>query len=448
MIYGERLFMHEDCSFDAPQLPENDTAPVKESSTFMESLLYEAMTQDSYIAECIAELSETQFEAEYDYDHDYTLNEGANTEYTKLFKDHCKSYKANMKEGKKLYKAEKYSEAKKAYAAAEKDADQIIKDFNTAVKDDNAGSVIAGYFLNWLVSVLIMLIPIVGSIGYSVASFNELINFIKGLIDDGVNAKTLNLYRNKLLAATKLLKQIAASAQKKCDSIKESYDYDDYVFDLLYERAEMLDTQVVQEGANAEYTEIFKRRFKAMRKEAKMAKDAFKASDFKNAKIHYTNAKKECIELDKEFNGVDDTILSTVLGFFIDGFVSFAPLFLASVAIAIPTAMVVLPLSIGGTAVAAGGAVAVGAAMTGAAEVIAASVSGATQLVVRITEITVAIVEIVNLVKNWQPGKTEKNLNFYRNKLQAGIKLMESGYDKKIAQCSELIKAKEAAKKK
>ena len=229
-------------------------------------------------------------------------------------------------------------------------------------------------------------------------------------------------------------------------------------YDLLDTYSDLLEESYVEsltEGANLEYTKIFKQHFKQMREYSKKAKDNFKQKKFSEAKEYYQKALKETQDLEKDFKGVEDTVLSTILGIFIDFFVTFIPIFVGAIVVAIPASIITSPLTVGGVIVAGIGASSANPALAMGGEIatyvgasVISAVTSAYGIGVRIMRITQDIAELINIIKNWDAAKIEKNLNLYRNKLQTGIKLMASGYEKKIKQCDELIKAQKAASKK
>ena len=158
------------------------------------------------------------------------VTEGANAEYTDAIKKYAKSYKENIKEARKLYKDGDYTKAKASYSKAEKDAKDMEKEIK-AVKSDDVLTAILGFFINGGVNYIIsfgsgiaIFIPLVGHAAYiqaMIQSIEETKTFIKELKTTGINSKSLNLYRNKLLAFTKNIADIAKLGQDACDAKKK-----------------------------------------------------------------------------------------------------------------------------------------------------------------------------------------------------------------------------------
>ena len=183
-------------------------------------------------------------------------------------------------------------------------------------------------------------------------------------------------------------------------------------YELLESYSEMLvlsNKEAINEGANAEYTESFKKHFRAANKYSRQGKKYFKACSFKTAKEYYQKANKEIQEMQKEFDKIDDTVLTSILGLFINYFVTAIPLHIGALLCFIPYLNIVI---VGPVYVAAIGA--------------------------NIQE----LLELINLIKNWKDDDIVKNLNFYRNKLDTGMRVLQSAYLKKIKQCDTFMKSK------
>lgn len=158
---------------------------------------------------------------------DSIVSEGANSEYTDAIKEVVNGYRDNIKEARKLFKDGQYAKAKASYQKAEKEAKDIEKKIE-AVKSDTAITAIIGYFcacgigfVQAIVAILTVYIPIVGTFASAnavIQSAEEWKRLIKDFKTTGVNEKTLNLYRNKLLAFVKILDDVAQLGQDACDA--------------------------------------------------------------------------------------------------------------------------------------------------------------------------------------------------------------------------------------
>lgn len=159
--------------------------------------------------------------------NDNVVYEGANSEYTDAIKEVVNGYRDNIKEARKLFKDGQYSKAKVLYQKAEKEAKDIEKKIE-AVKSDTAISAIIGYFCalgvsfaQAVVAVITVYIPIVGTfvaVNNTIQAAEEWKRLIKDFKTTGVNEKTLNIYRIKLLAFVKILDDVAQLGQDACDA--------------------------------------------------------------------------------------------------------------------------------------------------------------------------------------------------------------------------------------
>ena len=211
MIYGNRIY-----AFDQQPIKESEETKIENISVSLEC----ATEKDVELLE---------------FAHDYFLNkeievpvtEGANSEYTDAIKEVVNDYRDDIKEARKLFKDGQYAKAKTVYAKAEKDAKDIEKKIE-AVKSDDALSAIIGYFIalgvsfvQTILTALTVFIPIIGQIAAirtTIQAAEEWKKFIKDLKTKDVDAKTLNLYRNKLLAFVKTLEETAKLGQDACDA--------------------------------------------------------------------------------------------------------------------------------------------------------------------------------------------------------------------------------------
>jgi len=322
MIYGNRFY-----AFNQPVKEAVEEISVPEVEVSLELALAQ---EDPFFAERLDEIYEAELNSYYD---NMVLNEGANTEYTDIFKKHFTEYKDSFKAGKKLYKDGKLTEAKKEFNKAVAAANDILKDIKK-VTSDNLGSAICGYFIAVLVSSVNMALAslgplaIVGYPGTVIASIHSIINLFKSLIKDKDKlSKGLNAYKNQLETAGKFLKQIAELAAKKCDDqkkVKESYEECQDVNALisanlneycLQEEAN-LDALVIQEGATSEYIDIAKKYKQVYKDEMNAGKAAKQKGRFADAKKHFMAAADACDKLEKNFKKVTSDNLGSVLSGF------------------------------------------------------------------------------------------------------------------------------------
>ena len=165
------------------------------------------------------------------------------------------------------------------------------------------------------------------------------------------------------------------------------------------------DKLYLSEGANTEYTKLFVDHFKLIKESSTKGKKCFKSGDFKNAKINYITASKECEKLYSDFDNVEDTVLSTIIGDILYLFISAAPIIIASLMVEYIAAIIIVSPAILATAIQ-------------------------------------ELLEIITTVKDWKDDDMAKNFNFYKTKLKTGIKILDGCYKKKIKQCDEAIKKK------
>lgn len=200
----------------------------------------------------------------YDIEDNEVVEEGANIEAGKAYKEAVKEYKGYAKELKKLIKEEKYSDAKKNLSKMKICVDKVEKEIKD--QDYTTGSAVFGYFAAGLLDMVEIFIPsfiygfgrglaingaqltmnnlltgnsegikvatgmaigggvtaaIAGSITF-IKSVIILIKYIKQIIEDIKDKDTntteaINLYRNKLLTYVKDLKKKIDQYEKLID---------------------------------------------------------------------------------------------------------------------------------------------------------------------------------------------------------------------------------------
>ena len=206
MLYGQK-FLNESNTIDSQDININLTISSKDSELL-------EFAQDYFINK-----NETE-----------AVQEGANSEYTEAIKEGYKKYKADIKEARKFYKDSEYSKAKASYVKAEKDAKDIEKEIES-VKSDTVLTAIIGYFIasgvTYVQAIILLLtsfIPVLGtvvSVKQTIQGAEEWKRLVKDLKVKGISSKTLNLYRNKVLAFVKVLEETAKLGQEVCDTKKK-----------------------------------------------------------------------------------------------------------------------------------------------------------------------------------------------------------------------------------
>lgn len=161
-----------------------------------------------------------------EFAQDYFINKNE----TEAIKEGYKKYKADIKEARKFYKDNEYSKAKASYVKAEKDAKDIEKEIES-VKSDTVLTAIIGYFIasgvTYVQAIILLLtsfIPVletVVSVKQTIQGAEEWKRLFKDLKVKGISSKTLNLYRNKVLAFVKVLEETAKLGQEVCDTKKK-----------------------------------------------------------------------------------------------------------------------------------------------------------------------------------------------------------------------------------
>lgn len=233
-------------------------------STYQASYLSEnaverfSLSEDQFIdlqdriIQCMNEADEYSLMME---DADF-VNEGANIEYTKAFKEGVTEFKKAVSACKKANKAGDKTEAKAQIKKMKSAVDKMEKTIKST--DSTVGSAVFGYFANSLVICVQMLIPSIGAffgqtitasglktlittgtsggvgsiaktfLGSALSSFSGVLGFVKSIIilvktiiqfidDIKAGEKTeniINLYRNKLL-------QFVKDFRKKIDKMEQ-----------------------------------------------------------------------------------------------------------------------------------------------------------------------------------------------------------------------------------
>lgn len=407
MIYGTRMYAFNESNTNNVAVKEANVEEVLDNMNQSISYELEFAMADPMFAERLEELYEAEINAYYD---NMVLFEGANTEYTEIFKKHFAEYKEAFKAGKAAYKNKKYGDAKKSFNKAASAAGDILKDIKK-VTSDNLGSAVCGYFIASLIAVVNITLSslgplaIVGYPGTLIKEVHEIINLFKSLIKDKDKlAKGLNLYKNQLETAGKFLKQIAEMAAKKCDenkNVKESYDACSNVYELMaikYNEIELqedalLESLVVQEGATTEYIEIAKKQKAIYKEEMKAGKAAFKDGKSAEAKKHYLKAVDACETLEKNFKKVtSDDIGSVLSGLGLN--------YLWAIG--------------GGCALTC---ISYLAALTGVGAILSVGVS--------VLDYGSAIQRMVHFFKNFDTDNLAKSFNAYKNNVEYGFGLMK-----------------------
>ena len=214
MIYGERLFTFNE-SEENTNVSDNIT---NESNVNADDLI------NGFSAICaLAEATDNYslFDTYANLIEESTvevLEEGANAEYTKIFKEKFRAIKECTKNSRKAFKAEEYKQAKEYCKEGIKLCDELKKEFDKV--DDTVFTAILGYIINWFVSTLPTLIPLVSLIATPAAYVHGImaqIKIMKQWKDEGFNAKTANVYRNKLEFGNKIKKKDFEAAIKAAD---------------------------------------------------------------------------------------------------------------------------------------------------------------------------------------------------------------------------------------
>lgn len=295
---------------------------------------------------------------------DYVL-EGSNADINKSFKANFKIYKNAMKAGSKAKKAGDIKEAKSQFKAAQDAAQDILEECKKAAKDETLIESLAGFtfwaFYLGLLQGAITLLMSLTVIGAPVAGLAGAGAQIQGLIqafkdiknkDDASFAKFINRYRHQIVTWTSLLLKVAQKAEQKADAVKESFlfsDYESFVesateteesFDedfnveidetlaLYAERYydqqldklnEQFEADLLMEGANDDYTELFKKAGDIYQTKIKEGKRLQKSGDIKGAKKCFSEAKKAAQDIEKDLDAVmkDESVGESILGFII-----------------------------------------------------------------------------------------------------------------------------------
>lgn len=142
----------------------NDT--INENGATM--TLQEYVNMQNTIIEVLSESTDIDDLFTENFDYGY-LNEGANIEYTKAFKEGKKAYRDNMKLAKKALKDGNYSECSQYLKKADKAVTEIEKVIRSV--DSTVGSAVFGLFANGLCNTFEMLLPnLLYSVGSNIAA--------------------------------------------------------------------------------------------------------------------------------------------------------------------------------------------------------------------------------------------------------------------------------------
>ena len=212
MIYGERMYFDEETTFGKDSSVNESTDNTQDLINGFAAVYAVAEATDNYgLLDTYADMVEESCVE--------SLNEGANAEYTKIFKEKFKTIKECTKGSRKAFKAGDYKQAKEYCKNGIKACDELQKEFDKV--DDTVLTAILGYIINYFVSTLPMLIPLVGQIvvptAGTVQGIMAQIKIFKDWKEKGFNAKTANVYRNKLEFGVKIMKQDFEAAIKSAD---------------------------------------------------------------------------------------------------------------------------------------------------------------------------------------------------------------------------------------
>ena len=209
MIYGERMFaFNEEASIDEIEYESKGYASFDDMLNGFSAVCALAEATDNYgLLDTYADLLE---ESSVEI-----LEEGANAEYTKIFKEKFKAIKECTKNSRKAFKAEDYKQAKEYCNQGIKLCDELKKEFDKV--DDTVLTAILGFIINNFISTLGLLIPLVGPFVTLVHGIKAQIKIMKQWKEEGFNAKTANVYRNKLEFGIGIMKEDFEAAIKAAD---------------------------------------------------------------------------------------------------------------------------------------------------------------------------------------------------------------------------------------
>ena len=220
MIYGERMFaFNEEASIDEIEYESKGYASFDDMLNGFSAVCALAEATDNYgLLDTYADLLE---ESSVEI-----LEEGANAEYTKIFKEKFKAIKECTKNSRKAFKAEDYKQAKEYCKQGIKLCEELKKEFDMERNlsesevdkvDDTVLTAILGFIINNFISTLGLLIPLVGPFVTLVHGIKAQIKIMKQWKEEGFNAKTANVYRNKLEFGIGIMKEDFEAAIKAAD---------------------------------------------------------------------------------------------------------------------------------------------------------------------------------------------------------------------------------------